>query len=340
MNNYNNRSQTSTRPGQHGQRDVRSRWAQETLDILQQGYYQAPSGKDVPIGQQVERTIREAVLYRPQEREAVQQAAEQQLQQRIATKLAAPTSAAETAESSGLPIEHTHSVCEAHNDPSSPNEHRCGAIIECTTETTLQAAERLAVQEQYPHVMALNFASARNPGGGFLGGSQAQEESLARSSSLYPSIVQMDEMYKHNRREQSCMYSDYMIYSPAVTVFRNDDGSLREQPYAVSMLTAPAVNAGIVHEREPEQAYRIEAVMKQRIRYMLAVAAAHEQKVLVLGAYGCGVFRNDPEQVATWFNDILQGEQYALLFDKIVFAILDRSKQGNVIRPFRQLATV
>ncbi|MFD1884374.1 TIGR02452 family protein [Paenibacillus wenxiniae] len=310
MNNSLNNQRTSNRPAQQGQREVRSRWAQETLDILERGHYRTLSGVDVDIAQQVEHTVRDAVLYRPHECKAIQQLTEEQIQQYI----------------------------RAHINAIHANKQ--SAVIECTAETTLQAAERLVMKEQQHHVMALNFASARNPGGGFLGGSQAQEESLARSSALYPSIVQMEEMYQHNRREKSCMYSDYMIYSPAVTVFRNDNGSLRDQPYAVSMLTAPAVNAGVVREREPERAHEIESVMKQRIRYVLSVAAAHEQKTLVLGAFGCGVFRNEPEQVATWFNDILQQEQYALLFDKIVFAVLDRSKQGDVIRPFRQLATV
>ncbi len=310
MNNSIHTNRTSNRPVQQGQREVRSRWAQETLDILEQGHYRTSSGVDVDIAQQVEHTVRHAVLYRPNEREAVQQMANERIQQLVLS-----------ASSNG-------------------NANIKGAVIECTVETTLQAAERLVMQEQQQQVMALNFASARNPGGGFLGGSQAQEESLARSSSLYPSIVQMEEMYKHNRREKSCMYSDYMIYSPDVTIFRNDDGSLRDQPYAVSIITAPAVNAGVVREREPERADEIESVMKQRIRYLLSVAAAHGQKTLVLGAYGCGVFRNDPKQVATWFNDLLQQEQYALLFDKIVFAVLDRSKQGDIIRPFRELATL
>ncbi len=360
MNHPSNTHSRSNRPAQQGQREIRSRWAQETLDILEKGYYRTTSGVDVQIGHQVERTIREAVLYRPQERASVQQLAEERIQQLMradadATSIDTHTDhfvdeATETKPIQTLSASNGIAEANQHQPPASIDQQQVApfssttkprsATIECTAETTLQAAERLLVQEQRQHVMALNFASARNPGGGFLGGSQAQEESLARSSSLYPSIVQMEEMYQHNRREKSCMYSDYMIYSPDVTVFRNDDGSLREQPYAVSMLTAPAVNAGIVREREPERADEIEFVMKQRIRYLLSVAAAHGQQTLVLGAFGCGVFRNDPAQVASWFHDILQLEHYAWLFDHIVFAVLDRSKQGDVIRPFHKLATI
>jgi len=70
----------------------------------------------------------------------------------------------------------------------------------------------------------LNFASAKNPGGGFLGGGSAQEESLARSSGLFPCINQMQQMYETNRAYRSCLYTDHMIYSPRVPVFRDDEG--------------------------------------------------------------------------------------------------------------------
>lgn len=290
----------------NGTREIRSKWAQETLDILESGRYTNPAGEVISIENEIKHTICSTRLYRPDDLPAVRQIAES----RIRELAEAATSQAEL-----------HRIISSR--------------IECTDESTLAAAERLVVTGQGEHVLALNFASARNPGGGFLGGSQAQEESLARSSSLYPAIVQMEEMYKHNRQEKSCMYSDYMIYSPEVTVFREDQGQLRDQPYRVSIITAPAVNAGIVREREPEREDQIERVMKQRIRYILAAAYEQREQELILGAYGCGVFRNWPEQVARWFHEILMDEQYGLLFRKMVFAVLDRSKSGSVLSAFR-----
>lgn len=156
------------------------------------------------------------------------------------------------------------------------------------------------------------FCIRQKSGGGFLGGSQAQEESLARSSALYPCISQMEEMYQHNRKLRSCFYSDYMIYSPDVPVFRDDQGMLLEKPYQVAFLTAPAVNAGVVREREPEQVNRIGEVMLERIRYILSLAVQNGVEHLVLGAYGCGVFRNKPEEVAVWFKRVLVDEGYGL----------------------------
>lgn len=110
-------------------------------------------------------------------------------------------------------------------------------------------------------MLALNFASARHPGGGFLGGSQAQEESLARASGLSPCLNQFQEMYDTNQRFSSCLYTDHMIYAPDVPVFRDDDDRLLEEPFLVSILTAPAVNAGAVRRNEPHHVQHIEPVM-------------------------------------------------------------------------------
>ncbi len=68
--------------------------------------------------------------------------------------------------------------------PSLP-EHDRPPAIEVTGETTAEAARRLVEREGVLHVAAVNFASARNPGGGFLRGAKAQEEDLARCYALY-----------------------------------------------------------------------------------------------------------------------------------------------------------
>ena len=91
---------------------------------------------------------------------------------------------------------HRDQVLEAHGQrPLTQFEVQC--------ETTLHAARRFLATEPAARVMALNFASARHPGGGFLNGSQAQEESLARASGLYPCIAQFHEMYDANSRSRS-----------------------------------------------------------------------------------------------------------------------------------------
>jgi uncharacterized protein (TIGR02452 family) len=207
--------------------------------------------------------------------------------------------------------------------------------ISVTNETTLQAAQRLV--SQYGRVFCLNFASAKNAGGGFLGGSQAQEESLARSSGLYVCIESQHEYYSTNRACGTCLYTNYMIYSPKVPVLRTDDGNLLDAPYLCSFLTAPAVNAGAVLANEKDNARQIEPVMRQRIEKVLEVALAKGYEVLLLGAWGCGVFQNNPKDIAQYFKDILvENPQWKGIFKHIVFAVYDSSKDKNVLLSFEQ----
>lgn len=204
--------------------------------------------------------------------------------------------------------------------------------FEVTGETTLAAAARLVAEGEQP--LALNFASARNPGGGFLQGSRAQEESLARSSALYASLLLGRTFYDANRTCESCLYTDAMIYSPAVPVFRDDDGALLEAPFPVSFLTAPAANAGAL--RAGERAL-LGSTMLRRTGLVLAVAAAQRHRSLVLGAWGCGVFENDPQQVAGWFAAHLgEGGAFAGVFARIVFAVHDHLPGAPTRRAFER----
>ena len=184
-------------------------------------------------------------------------------------------------------------------------------------------------------VGVLNFASARNPGGGFLAGAQAQEESLARSSGLYHSLLKCQSYYHYHRVHRSGLYSDRMIYSPHCPVFRNDDGALLEQPYFVVFITAPAPNAGAVQHNQPSLVAQIEGVLRERAAKLLGLAACHRREVLVLGAWGCGVFRNDPAMVAGIFSELIAPNgRYWGRFRKVVFAVLDTSRSQGTYQAF------
>ena len=208
---------------------------------------------------------------------------------------------------------------------------RFATSFEVVNRTTLAEAHRLHQLDPSADVLALNFASARHPGGGFLGGAKAQEESLARSSGLYPCIAQMRAMYDANRAQRSCLYSDHMIYSPRVPVIRDDEGELLARPYPVSFVTAPAVNAGAVHEQEHSE---IEPTMFRRMEKVLSLAVLHGHRRLVLGAWGCGVFKNDPARVAALFHHHLVEGVFRGAFEKVVFAVTDWSPERRFIGPF------
>lgn len=187
-----------------------------------------------------------------------------------------------------------------------------------TNETTLSAARRLAAEGR--RVAALNFASARHPGGGFLSGARAQEESLCRASALYECLRDC-RMYPHHAPLPGGMYTNYAIYSPAVPVFKDDDGTPLPEPYPCGFVTAPAVNAGAIR---PEERGRVRGEMAERVGKVLAVAAGHGHDAVVLGAWGCGVFKNDPALIADLFREAL-ATRFAGVFDVVVFAVLDTS---------------
>ncbi|MGK5531931.1 TIGR02452 family protein [Streptomyces sp. URMC 129] len=196
--------------------------------------------------------------------------------------------------------------------------------FEVTGETSLAAARRLAGTDGGP-VAVLNFASARNPGGGYLKGAKAQEEDLCRASALYTCLLRVPEFYAAHRAAGDPFYSDRVIHSPGVPVFRDDRGVLLDEPYEAGFLTSAAPNAGVVAERTPERAAGIPAAVRARAERVLEVAAVTGYRRLVLGAWGCGVFRNDPAVVAGAFHTLLTGSgRFARHFDRIVFAVFDR----------------
>ncbi|MCH0564516.1 MULTISPECIES: TIGR02452 family protein [unclassified Streptomyces] len=200
--------------------------------------------------------------------------------------------------------------------------------IEVTGESSLEAARRLAAEP----VAVLNFASARNPGGGYLNGAQAQEEALCRASALYTCLTGVREFYDHHRAHRDPFYTDRVIHAPAVPVFRDDRGRLLDEPYAAGFLTAAAPNAGVVSRTAPERAAELPHVLAVRAERVLETAAAHGYRRLVLGAWGCGVFRNDPAQVADAFRGLLGPRgRFAGTFGHVVFGILDRTR-GQTVR--------
>ncbi|MFG2595663.1 TIGR02452 family protein [Streptomyces sp. NPDC048462] len=206
---------------------------------------------------------------------------------------------------------------------ASPDRDRTPAI-EVTGESSLRAAARMT-GERPGRVAVLNYASARNPGGGYLNGAQAQEEALCRGSALYATLRRAPEFYAHHCAERSAFYTDRVIHSPGVPVFRDDRGRLLGTPYMAGFLTSPAPNAGVIRRTAPGSAHLIAAALASRAERVLEVAAVRGYRRLVLGAWGCGVFQNDPAEVAGVFRALLaDGGRFAGHFEQVVFGILDR----------------
>lgn len=207
-------------------------------------------------------------------------------------------------------------------------------IIEFKNLSTIQALQE---EKSKDKIAILNFASAKNPGGGFLGGASAQEESLARSSSLYASLTKDWTMYEYNRSQTSFLYSDYMIYSPNTVFWFDDEGATLAQPILADVITSPAPNKGaMLHRERPNEIQEIDEVFSQRIKKVLHIANQQGAQTLILGAWGCGVFRNDPSLVAQLFKEVIE-KYYSKAFKKIVWAIYDRSKEKLVLKAFQEV---
>lgn len=205
-------------------------------------------------------------------------------------------------------------------------------------ETSLQGASRLVASGAYARVAVLNFASARHAGGGFLRGARAQEESLARSSGLYLSQTRCLDFYSFHQTLDTCLYSDRMIYSPTCPVIRDDAGAWLPQPYTVDFITSAAPNAGAIMRNEPANRARITPTLIERGHKVLALALQRGCDALVLGAWGCGVFQNDPATVARVFHDALRpdGGAFGRRFRHVLFAVRDSSRDQTTVAAFER----
>ena len=211
--------------------------------------------------------------------------------------------------------------------PTPPAARFAETRVQVTNETTLGAARRLADAGASP--LALNFANGVHPGGGFLEGARAQEEVLCRSSALYETLVG-DRMYEAHARRPRPDSSDWAIYSPGVPVFRTDDGATLPRPWPLHVLTCAAPYAPAVGQPESGD------LLERRIGRVLAIARAHGHTALVLGAWGCGAFYDDPLRTARDFRAALEGE-FAGSFADVVFAIADWSPERQYLGPFRDV---
>ena len=223
-------------------------------------------------------------------------------------------------------LKHTEYYGPDHEHPSArPGSH--ATVFEVTNETTLSAHQRH--QAKGLKVVSLNFASATHPGGGFLSGARAQEEYLCRSSALYLTLKDWP-MYAYHRAEDHCLYSDAMIYSPDVPVFRDDEHGLLATSYLASFITAAAP---LAKHLTPSEIAQLPQILRQRILKFLSVAQANGHDSLVLGAWGCGAFGNDGHQVSQLLHQALT-EDFAGAFKSVTFAIVDTSPELRFITPF------
>lgn len=168
-------------------------------------------------------------------------------------------------------------------------------------------------------ITVLNFANAMFAGGGYILGGNAQEESLCRASMLYYAIKTQKKYYIRNRLHIFPDYTDTLIYSENVPVIRNDRGEKLEKTVTCDFITIPAVNRSFAKFIMTKS--HIDRVMNRRIEMLLSIALEKKPDILILGAFGCGMFGNRRKDVYKIFeNYINKGIPENI---KIIFAVPD-----------------
>ena len=223
-----------------------------------------------------------------------------------------------------------------------------GTTISVEENDCLETARRL-VEEGYNPAL-LNFASASHPGGGVENGAGAQEETICRRSTLVRSIYSFSYKYSHKYSFMHKSGNNYplgnlnhsIIYSPAVTVFREGQKCIfMEKPFQCGVITCAALNLGGKYSlsltpdgRMPEVA---KSITMNKIRAILRMGLRHGHDSLVLGAFGCGAFRNPPEEVSELFRAVLDEDEFRDRYRLVIFAIINgHNANGRNLKAFRK----
>lgn len=209
--------------------------------------------------------------------------------------------------------------------PAPPYTEKARVVV--SRLRSFEAAARCPGQK----VAVLNFASSTSPGGGVETGASAQEECLCRVSTLYPCLktrTAWEKFYAPHRAAPNPLHNDDIIYTKDVVVLKDDDYNVLPSPFHVDVITCAAPNLRDIpsnrYNRYDGDAVHIspEKLLElhlKRARKILSVAAANGAEVLILGAFGCGAFRNDPAVVAAAYQQALP--QFLNHFRTVEFAV-------------------
>lgn len=210
--------------------------------------------------------------------------------------------------------------------------------IKVINTDSVSAGEQLMNDGYRPIV--LNFANQNIAGGGVLSGCRAQEESLFRQTNLFRSLYQYTPFAKQIGVEQSPqqypMDDNFGgIYTPYATVFRKGDregNSFLAHPFKLSFVAVAAINNPMLDGPEHIAPGDV-ALTKNKMRTILRIGIIHGHDAIVLGAFGCGAFKNPPRHVAQLFKEVINESEFKNKYRKIVFAVIENHHSGEAFNP-------
>lgn len=224
--------------------------------------------------------------------------------------------------------------------------------VTVSMDRSYEAAMRIAREDPKAKIAVMNFANAFHPGGGVVNGAGAQEESLCRCSTLYPLLYRRslrDAFYNYHADRNSPKASDTMMYTEGVVICKTDTEFPERMPkedwVTVDVMTIAApdlrrksnkyaalVDGGTYMNKAELFGYHV-----RRAIHMLTVAASQKAEVLILGAFGCGAFENDPEVVARAYKTALR--EFPKVFARVEFAVYCSPKDTTNYDVFRRVLT-
>lgn len=207
--------------------------------------------------------------------------------------------------------------------------------ISVSKSRTFEAAFRLHTDYPEMKIGVLNFASAVHPGGGVQKGCSAQEESLCRCSTLFPVLdtsYLRKNYYDFNKSQNNRANTDAVIFTPGIYVVKSDTSNPErleaEKRVSVDVLTVAAPDLREIYIDDA----RLLNLHLSRAKRILGVAAENGIDILVLGAFGCGAFGNNPYVVAKAYKEVLP--EFDGFFKAIEFAIYCSSYEMNNFTAF------
>ena len=225
---------------------------------------------------------------------------------------------------------------------SANNISGCGepTVISTINNDCLLVAADLVRQGYNP--VLLNMASGGHPGGGVENGARAQEETICRRTTLAASIFMFSESaaakygLQHKSGPNYPMQRNFgAVYSPQVTVFRagaETDYAILDEPFQIGVVSVAAINKNKFPEHFlPDGTFSQSAItiVLNRIRTIYRVGLLHGHDALIIGAWGCGAFHNDPYQMAKLFRQTLDEPEFKDKYRTVVAAVIEDHNSGN-----------